>query len=332
MDNDNTGPDLTYAEALAAVARSRWRSITPELSVLALPFPSSHVDPVLQVKLATAIRLMESVGRLPGDFPQSQFDRPINYRVLSDRTIRWLEKCQIPARRGFAPLASIAYIWVFGDGGRLPVPQVSAGRFWGRLIHLLTVETRIIIAKQYYHGLGFYQPGIPLSVLNEILPEGMAEAARLTALPGIDLGQLHGLMFLDYTVIMIRAQWDKLMRLACMVFGVSHNWASISDGISALEQNLTETGLNPWCRDHAQFLLRIAEDRLSEKGWLRPFRDSLLHDVGEHPEGVVPHRGSLETTSELWDKVCDEHDWIREAMMAALVSFITRNSATPSTT
>ncbi len=38
--------------------------------------------------------------------------------------------------------------------------------------------------------------------------------------------------------------------------------------------------------------------------------------------GVVVHRKSLETTSEMWDRVRDEHNWIREAMMAMLASFI----------
>ena len=34
---------------------------------------------------------------------------------------------------------------------------------------------------------------------------------------------------------------------------------------------------------------------------IKEFRDHLLHDVGPHSAGVVPHKKSLETTSELWD-------------------------------
>ena len=47
--------------------------------------------------------------------------------------------------------------------------------------------------------------------------------------------QLYGKMFLDYFVVMIRAQWDKLVSLGCFVFGLDTNWKSVSDGIESLK-------------------------------------------------------------------------------------------------
>ena len=326
MENRIANPDLTYEEALAAVARARVRQIMLEVSVNEPPYPAARVDPTVQVKIATVSAVMALIGRMPGDFPQGRFDRPIRFRLLSDETLTWLEQSGIPARRNFAPLATPEYIRLFGTPEGLPVPMEAAGRFWGRLAHWLTIELGIMLAKQYYHGLGLYEPGIPMSVFYDMMPEGMAEGARLGSLPVLDFEQLHGLIFLEYCAVMIRAQWDKLIRLSCLVFGIRYNWGSIREGLAVLEQAFDpKRDMQPWCRYHGQLLVRIAQDRLSEGAWLKHFRDSLLHDVGDHPAGVAPHRSSLETTSEIWDRVCDEHDWIREAMVAALASFVSKN-------
>lgn len=322
--------DLTYEQALRAASRARARSIVPELSVLAPPFPDSNVDPVIQVKLAAITQLMAVLGQLPGDYPRAKFDRPIRYRALSQASLDWLEHCGIAAR-GLVPLATRAYIPLFGTEESSPVPQQSVGRFWGRLIHWLTIETQVTIAKQFYHGLDLYQAYFPLAMLAEMLPDE-AEGMQLASLPAIDFTQLHGMLFLEYCAVMIRAQWDKLIRLSCLPFGVSHNWRSISDGLAALGQKLdTAIDLHPWCLHHARTLLQLAKERTAEDGWLKSFRDPLLHDVGEHPAGVIPHRRSLQTTSEMWDHVCDEHDWVREGMMATLAVMISIKSANEST-
>ena len=122
---------------------------------------------------------------------------------------------------------------------------------------------------------------------------------------------------------MIRAQWDKLARLSCMTFGLKTNWDSISDGLNILGKFVDDNDkLHPWCIMHFRFFIDIAKERVAQDGWLKGFRDPLLHDVGQHSSGVAPHKKSIETTSEMWDKVCDEHNWLRERMMALLTSFI----------
>jgi hypothetical protein len=316
------GSDLTYAEALEAAGRARVTSMAVPISVIHPLHPKLQVDPAIQVKLVMVTKAMVAVGRSPGDLPVTKFDRPVRYRRLKERSLEWLERFGIPARRDFAPLAARDYIWLFGNGDRLPVSEKDAGRFFSRLIHCLLIETQILIAKQYYHGLSLYKQGVPLSMLSEALPSETIQGMQLASLNTIDLDQLHGMIFLEYCAVMIRAQWDKLTRLSCLVFGLKWNWGSISEGWRVLEKIANEEELHPWCRHHLQVFVKIAQDRLAGSGWLKRFRDPLLHDVGQHSAGVVPHKKSLETTSEMWDKVCDEHDWLREAMMAALVVFL----------
>ena len=271
---------------------------------------------------------MASVGTLPGDLPVTEFDRPITYRRLEEQSLEWLEECGIPARRNFAPLAASSYIELLGNRDRLPVSEQEAGRFFGRLIHCLLVETQILIAKQFYHGLGLHKHGVSPSMLAEVLPPETMQGMRLARLNVLDFDELHGRIFLEYCAVMIRAQWDKLTRLSCLVFGLDWNWNRISDGWKALEQRAArKEELHPWCRYHLKVFIEIAQSRLAETGWLKGFRDPLLHDVGPHSAGIVPHKESLETTSEMWDQVCDEHDWLREAMMAALVVFISKRSS-----
>jgi hypothetical protein len=268
---------------------------------------------------------MMLIGRGPGDFPVSKFDRPVSYRRLMETSLKWLEQCGIPARRSFAPLATTDYIWLFGNGNRLPISE-GVEPFFSRLIHFLLIETQIVTAKQYYHGLGLYGSGSEdpawMSKLSELFPSEAIQEGQLLKLLQVELNQMHGRIFLDYCAVMIRAQWDKLARLSCLVFGLDGNWDSISSGLSMLEQKLNDDELDPWCSSHLQIFIEIAKDRLSETKWIKGFRDHLLHDVGAHSAGVVPHKRSRETTSDLWDRVCDEHDWLREAAMAALVAFL----------
>ncbi len=320
------GRALTYADALEAVAHARVLGIVPVMPTIP-PFPDLQVDYITQVKLVAITMAMMVVGRGPGDFPVAKFDRPIEYRKLREKSQEWLEQCGIPARRSFAPLAAKGfYIWLFGNDDRLPVHEEDAGRFFGRLIHFLLIETQIITAKQYYHGLGLYEPGgdiLSIPTLGDVFSSDTIQEIQLNRLLQAELDQMHGRIFVDYCAVMIRAQWDKLVRLSCLVFGLDLNWDSISKGLKALEQKRDSEGeLHPWCRYHLQAFTEIAQERLAEGGWLRGFRDPLLHDVGPHSAGVVPHKKSLETTSEMWDKVCDEHDWLREATMAALVAFV----------
>jgi len=331
---------LTYAEALRIVAKMRRSTmLLPDVSIEHPPYPDLPVDAITQAKVIAVTHLMAILGRSPGDFPVEEFDKAITYRRLEDQSLKWLEECGIPARRDFAPLAAENYIWLFGNRDRLPVPEGDIERFFGRLVHCLLIEVQILIARQYYFGLGFYQKGSSLSRLDRVLR--LSELARtLPSKAGreiefdtnntVALDELHGMVFLEYFVVMMRAQWDKLVHLGDAVFGAKFGWDSISEGLNALEQKVTDSKeLDPWCRDHCQVFIEIARDRLAEKGWLKGFRDPLLHDVGHHSAGVIPHRRSVETTSEMWDRACDEHDWLREAMMAALVAFASVRMDTP---
>ena len=314
---------LTYAEALEAVGRARVVSIAQTVRLQ----PSLSIDTATQAKLIAVTTAMMAVGRLPGDLPPAKFDTPITYHKLSEKSLEWLEKCGIPARRAYAPLAA-NYAWMFGTKDRLPVSEDLAGRFFTRLIHCLLIETQITVAKQYYYGLGLYKQDMSISMLSQVLPPEVLHETMLNRLTQIEFDQLHGRIFLEYCAVMVRAQWDKLTRLSCLAFGLEWNWDSVSDGLKALKRKLAEQKEpHTWCSYHLKVFVDIAEERLAEGGWLKGFRDPLIHDVGQHSAGVVPHKKSLETTSEMWDKVCEEHNWLREGMMAALAAFASRRSS-----
>lgn len=324
VQNDNLfGEGRTYAEALAAVDESDYRSVLFEFSVPRPPYPDIPLDPITQVKLATATRLMAFIGRGPGDVPVAQ---QIPYRKLRIQSLEWLEKAGIPARREFAPLAaSDCYITLFGSEGRLPVSSDKAGQFFGLFVHCLAIESELLIAMQYYHGLGLATQSIPLSIWTGFLSPDDVEGMRLASINQINIRELRGRIFFEYCVVMIRAQWDKIIRLCCLVFDLNANWDSVSKGILALEKKLGDTGssLHPFCHYHLDTFVGIAKERLSEDGWLQSQRNALLHKVGQHSSGVLPQAKSVHSTTELWQKVRDEHNWLREAMMAALATFLT---------
>ena len=301
---------LTYAEALEATGRARIN-----LAVAADPLqPGLEIGSHTQAKLQAVVAIMDEIGNLPGDFQKEKFDQAITYHKLSPEAIDWLMKAGIPARK-ITPFATLAYRNWFASKDNYLIDEKVIEKFFSHFIHCLLVETQIIIAKQYYQGLGLYHSRIPslLEAFPNIPPEFKAELQEAhdvgTELNTIEFHELHGRIFLEYCAIMIRAQWDKLVSLSCLVFGLEQNWKSIFDGLKNLDQYLsTLEGLNPGCKAHFKIFLDIANERLAEGAWLKKFRDSLIHAVGQHSLGVAPQRTSSFTTSELWDKMREEHN------------------------
>ena len=321
--------DRTYAQALAEAANLRLLNLAVNTSVVHPPRPEILITPATQVKLATIRATMSSIGRTPGDVPVVKFDKAVNFRKLEPESLDWLERLGVPARRDFAPLAA-DYISLFGDPKRLPVEVKDRELFLSRFVHCLVVETQIILARQYFHGLNLYQPNpSPIKMMQAASPDEHIADYQLASLNTVDFTQLHGRIFLEYSAVMIRAQWDKLTRLACFAIGDKANWDSISDGIKSLEKEVLRLGgsTNAVYSHHLLKFTEIAKEQVGENGWLKKFRDPLLHEVGIHSEGVAPQSKSIDTTSEMWDKVCNEHDCLREAMIAAIIVFVTRKAS-----
>ena len=317
---------LTYAQALEAAAEAR---IT-QFMVLDKLQPNLAIANATQTKLMATVAIMDGIGKLPGDFPKEKFDKPISYHKLPQEAIDWMKKYGFRVQE-FTPFVTYGYGNLFASKAYNFIDEKNIEKFFSHLIHCLLTETQIIIGRQYYHGLGLYRPRTPnlLDLIDKIPTEFQDEiqAAFDTGLLNqIAVDQLHGRIFLEYCVIMIRAQWDKLVSLSCLVFGLKQNWASIFDGLRALDSKISSLeGVHPACEAYLKVFLEIASERLAEGSWLRIFRDSLLHRVGQHSLGVAPHRSSSMTTSELWDKVQEEHNWLREGMMAMLIAFIVKN-------
>lgn len=318
----NTITSFRYAEALEAVGRERVNQFIP-LDKLQ---PNLAIDTGTQEKLMAVVAIMDGIGKLPGDFPKEKFDQPITYHKLQPKAVEWLKNAGLRAEE-ITPLASYSYRTLFARKDNSLVEKETIEKFFSHFIHCLLVETQIIISRQYYHGLGFYRSQTPIVDLLETLPTELREIFNRVQLNKIAVDQLHGKIYVDYCILMIRAQWDKLISLSCLVFGLKQNWDSIFDGIKALNQKIDELeNLHPACKFYLKIFLDIANERLKTDGWLKNYRDSLMHGVGQHSLGVVPHKKSLLTTTELWDKVCEEHNWIREGIMALLIAFSSKNA------
>ncbi len=319
MFNSDEAENLrNFRNSLEAIIKSRLTS----LSAISKPVPHTDIDLIIQTQLLVVSGEMYAIGTFPGDYPVTEFDRAIPYHKLKDSSIDWLLASGVPARRHFAPLAA-DYGRLFGDYSRLPIPPQNTGRFFSLMLDWLQAECQIIIARQYYHRLGLYKRDSFQVIPFDMLPPEVAQAFRQGSLNTIEGLQLHGRIFLEYCAIMIRAQWDKLALLCCWAFGIDEGQDSIIKRLKTLADTvLVNEQYHPWCRDHLKVCLDVGQERLADTGWLRKFRDNLVHRVGEHSAGVVPRKKNKETTSELWDKVRDEHDWLREAMMAALVAFV----------
>jgi hypothetical protein len=326
----NSAP-TTYGEALEYAGHFRGLI----LNVVRKPNPKLLIESRTQQQLLTVVAIMALIGRAPKDFTYDHFERPITFRKLSSESLDRLERLGIPARRDFAPLGSEYYADLFGDRALLPVSESEAGRFFSRLIDFLLIETQIIVAKQYYHGLDLYHPKEDSllhidELLSGKLPLEFERIFRQANPAQVYLDQLHGRIFLEYCAVMIRAQWDKLTRLICSSLKLDDSWDSVSKGLRKIEANTTnQNNLDAKRLEHLQIFLDIAHQRLAEDGWLKKFRDPLLHDVSQHSAGVLPRRNSLETTSEMWDRARDEHDWLRESVLAVFMFFLPMNYEPP---
>jgi hypothetical protein len=313
----------TYAEALEIVGKARPKSF----AIFGQFQPNLLIDESTQTRLFTATSAMMLIGRGPGDFPVTQFDKPITFHKLTTESIEWLEKSGLNPRREFAPLASEYYAYILGGKETAPVTKERLNEFFGILIECLLVETQILVAKQYYHGMGLYQKGDSNPVFGDAFPNRVFQQELLYKLGELEIDQLHGRIFLEYCAVMIRAQWDKLALLQSMVFDVSISSNKISKIINAIESKLkSKDDLHYWTKRHSLLFLEIAKERVSENSWLKSFRDPLMHSVGRHSSGVIPQNKSIETTSQMWDKVCDEHNELREGMFCLLASLISRNA------
>ena len=109
---------------------------------------------------------------------------------------------------------------MFGDRRRFPISEDDLERFFGRWTHCLLTEVQILLARQYYYGLGLHKVDSNLSRLDETLRLSKTVRAtrsepeiKLDARNAVAFDELHGKIFLEYYAIMIRAQWDKLVRL-----------------------------------------------------------------------------------------------------------------------
>lgn len=306
----------TYSEALAALGREMMGTLVVLTSVTQPPHPEMALSAVTQVNLLMALTSVRAIGRIPGQLP---IDQTIPFRKLYPQVIDWLEKkANIPVRQSFAPLAG-DYTLLFEGGKRLPAFQ-NAQPFFNYLIHFFVVEAQILVAIQYFEGIGFTKQTFSPSWWSQFLIDEEVSELRLSQLNQLSLTELYGRVFLEYCILMLRAQWDKITRACCLALAVDHDWDSIGTALSSLN---AMNNLLPASKRCLDIFIDIAHERLTQpSSWLKPMRDNLVHYVAKHSAGTVPHVKSTETTADLWRRFRDEHNWLREAALAAIAALL----------
>lgn len=290
-----------------------------EVSVNSPPYPEfiEFLPAYTQIKLTMSVGLFVIAGSPPNQRPISQ---TITYTSLPMSIVTWLEKAGVPASRDYAPFAS-DWIRLFEGGRRLPT-QKNRQKFFDHLIHVFLVEAQLLVNQRYYEELGFENQAIPLELPNEISPDEIKQK-NIAYLNSPQLKELYARIFLEYHIIMLRAQWDKIARLACYALDVDTNFDSIDDGFKLLRK---VSDLPQSSKATLDIFLGIGQRQLEKDpakgGWFRPFRDGLLHYTAKHSSGVQPQANSLESTFHLWERTKIEHNYFREALMALVASLL----------
>lgn len=287
-------------------------------------YPQFSIDPRTQAKLTMINALMYSIGNPPNDTP---VDQTINYRYLSPTIVNWLIEGGIPASRSFAPFVA-NWLELFG-GQQYLMSQKNTQLFYDHLIHWFHVEMQLVVNQQYYEKLGFADLQIPLTAMAEIFPEldivdfvGEKLVDNITS-PMVK--EIYVRNFIDFHIIMVRAQWDKLILLASYELEekprdkINQTIANLMKKLDGLSQ------LPPLSKYYFQVFLWLGQERLKsreEGGWLRHFRDGLVHKTGSHSSGIVPQKHSLLSANEIWHKAKEEHQFLREAFMVLMTALL----------
>jgi len=251
-------------------------------------------------------------------------DQTIKFSLLQEQSLKWIEKAGFPIRRSFAPF-HVDYVRLFGKKEFL-YNQEKTGSFYGMLTHCLLLDVQLHIAAQYFHGMNLLSLRIPLSWFSNFFP-GLSDVnpdeRRLFDLNHITMNELYGRFFFEYTVIMVRAQWDKFIRLCCYFFGLRANWDSSDDGLNALIMLCrSNSSLHSLVSYHMEIFVAIAKQRLHARGWLQQVRNHLLHFEGRHSLGVLPQKKSVDTTTDLWNSARNELNHLHEAMAAMFIALL----------
>lgn len=271
-----------------------------------------------QEKFTSLAWLMLMAGSPPGQKP---IDQTIHYEKLNrGQILEWLEQMSIPARSQIAPFRA-PWADLLKNGTRLP-SQKSVEKFFGLLIDCFVMETQLVVNQFYYERLQIDLNDIPISILAQFIHEEELHRMRVEKIIVPEIRELYARNFLDFHILMVRALWDKTVRLACLAFGLNPNTKSVSKSLENLESlHEISTAAKPFF----DVFISIAKEQLKDKeegGWLRLVRDSLTHDTGQHSFGVLPQAKSIATSFELWNRIKLEQNWLREALMALLTTLL----------
>jgi hypothetical protein len=232
----------------------------------------------------------------------------ISFTALSEPILDQLEKRGVPAR-GNLPF-NFDY-----DLLALYLPrQVRVNLFYEAFIELVLNEWKINFARKFFVALGFEEWAKQQSGAHQPMKNIAALHGRRLYQEMIDLKTMRGLWFASEGIIRIRAQWDKLVKqFVAEKYLCIKGPGRFDPACRKIRKHRSQlqTESQTECLTALVTLAEQADD-------LRRWRDDDLHQFSQTVFGVLNRSKTHRTLGSLWDMVVEEHNRVREAMIAAI--------------
>lgn len=313
--------DISPKEAIARLKEQMGlRQLLTDYNERNPPYPNLDLDPVLQSKVVNTTAFLMAHGSHPSDI---QIENGMQFRYLPLPCVDLLiTNNLIPLSNSHHPLAG-NYLQLFDGGRYLPFPD-NRVRFYAHLIDCLKSELLVVTTLQYYKGMEFDKFEVPVFHFSDPILEaafGGVDGLRLESVASLNYSELYSRPLLEYMVYTVRAQWDKFTRLLCIGFNIDPNVNSIVDAFSQIDAYAGQGDQDK--RFYLSLFTRIGRERLlNGRSWLKGFRDSLAHGTSQSSLGFMPSKKTEETVGILWRKALDEHDYVREAFVTAMLALV----------
>ena len=203
-------------------------------------------------------------------------------------------------------------------GSYLP-RNVRINELCNAFIELMHNEWKVIYARKLFVGFGFEDWAKGESIkdqpqIRQLLQEFKENYGTIQT--GFTFKTARALWFASECIIRIRAQWDKLLKQFVLEKLLGHkkvhslSFEQACDTLRKYRVQL-ETDYQKECLDA---LLNLADQ--TQK--LRKWRDDDVHYFSQAVFGVLEKRKTSQSLGALWDMVVEEHNRVREGVMAAI--------------
>ena len=252
-----------------------------------------------------AFQAMENGSHLFGD--DVLLPTQISYNTLTDSVLTQLVERNIPARSERPFLFDYHILAPY-----LP-HQVEVHEFYNAFIELILNEWKINYARKLLVGFGFEEWGKqPTPEYYQVIRDHATAHTDTT----LSLKTARGMWFASECIIRIRAQGDKLIdQLFFQGYFTGRPSRTFDATLDKLEKNQDHAYLQTESqRECLKSLVILARQANRLKEW----RDNDTHKFSETVFGVLEKPRTSQSLGTLWDMVVDEHNRVREALIAVI--------------